>query len=82
MYFTNPLNFITPEFPPIFAQHGSDDHTVPCIQASLLKDTIRGVCGEGRAAVEISRASTTAGLTRDGWIRSRSTKRLHFLINI
>jgi acetyl esterase/lipase len=53
MHFTNPLHFITKSFPPIFAQHGSDDHTVPCIQVTLLKAKINEVCGEERASVEI-----------------------------
>ncbi len=53
MHFTNPLNFIAPEFPPIFAQHGSDDHTVPCIQARLLLEKVQEICGPERITVEI-----------------------------
>ncbi len=53
MHFTNPLNFITPNFPQIFAQHGSDDKTVPVIQAYLLEEKIRSICGNERVTVEI-----------------------------
>jgi acetyl esterase/lipase len=53
MHFTNPLHFITPNFPPIFVQHGSDDHTVPVIHAHQLEEKVREVCGRDRVAVEI-----------------------------
>jgi acetyl esterase/lipase len=53
MYFTNPLNFITPEFPPLFAQHGTDDGTVPVVQAHLLEEKIKQICGPDRATIEI-----------------------------
>lgn len=53
MYFTNPINFVSPAFPPIFIQHGSDDHTVPHIQAYLLEECVRKVCGAERVTMEI-----------------------------
>lgn len=53
MHFTNPLNFISPDFPPIFIMHGSDDHTVPVIQAYLLEEKVRKVCGPEHVSMEI-----------------------------
>lgn len=53
LHFTNPLNFIDKDFPPIFVQHGSDDKTVPVIHSYLLVDKIRTVCGQDRVKVDI-----------------------------
>jgi acetyl esterase/lipase len=53
MHFTNPLHFITPEFPPVFVQHGSDDRTVPVIHAYQLEEQVQKICGEGHATVDI-----------------------------
>ena len=53
MHFTNPLNFITPNFPPVFVQHGSEDNTVPVIHAYQLEKKVREVCGSERAVVDI-----------------------------
>jgi acetyl esterase/lipase len=52
-YFTNPLHFITPNFPPVYILHGSDDRTVPVFHARQLEEKVRQVCGEGRAIQEI-----------------------------
>lgn len=49
MYFTNPLNFITPAFPPILIQAGTADQIVPPEQSKLLYEKVCAVCGEGRA---------------------------------
>jgi acetyl esterase/lipase len=62
VYFTNPLNFITEDFPPILIQHGSGDTSVPCRQAFLLEETVRRVCGEGRAELEIMEGYGHGGL--------------------
>jgi acetyl esterase/lipase len=53
VHFTNPLNFITASFPPVFIQHGSADRTVPYLQAFLLEERVRTVCGPGHAVLEI-----------------------------
>ena len=36
MYFTNPMNFLTPAFPPILLFHGDDDHIVPVEESRML----------------------------------------------
>jgi acetyl esterase/lipase len=53
MHFTNPLHFITRDFPPIYILHGSGDQTVPAAQSRALEEKIRAVCGPGRAELEI-----------------------------
>jgi acetyl esterase/lipase len=53
MYFTNALNFITKDFPPIYLQHGSDDKTVPVVQSVALEERIRAVCGPERVEMTI-----------------------------
>jgi acetyl esterase/lipase len=53
MHFTNPINFITPSFPPIYLLHGSEDHTVSANQAFMLAGKVRQVCGEDRVKLEI-----------------------------
>ncbi len=53
MYFTNPLHFITSDFPPVLILHGSADKTVPVPQAYLLEEKVREICGEGRAEMDI-----------------------------
>ncbi|SHI06418.1 Acetyl esterase/lipase [Sporobacter termitidis DSM 10068] len=62
MHFTNPLHFITKDFPPIYILHGSNDHTVPCIQAYLLEEKVREVCGAGHVAMEIMEGYEHGGL--------------------
>ncbi len=49
LYFTNPLNFITKDFPPVFIEHGTADIVVPVIHSRLLEEKVRAVCGEGHA---------------------------------
>ena len=53
MYFTNPLNFITPAFPPIIIQAGTNDQIVPCEQSRMLYDKVCAVCGEDRAVLNM-----------------------------
>ncbi len=49
IYFTNPLNFINRDFPPVFIEHGIDDIVVPVVHSRMLAEKVRAVCGEGRA---------------------------------
>ena len=51
--FTNPLNFITPDLPPVFIEHGTADVIVPVVHAHMLDEKVRAVCGEGRAELLI-----------------------------
>lgn len=51
--FTNPLHFITPDFPPAYLLHGSVDHTVSVTQSIMLEEKIRRICGAARVKLEI-----------------------------
>lgn len=51
--FTNPLNFISKEFPPIFLEHGTADIVVPVIHSYQLEEKVRTVCGNGRVEMVI-----------------------------
>jgi acetyl esterase/lipase len=62
LYFNNPLNFISKDFPPVLIQHGSEDVTVPYKQAFLLEEKVRQVCGAGRATLEILEGYAHGGL--------------------
>jgi acetyl esterase/lipase len=53
MHFTNVLNFITPDFPPCFLQHGSDDKTVNVENSYRLNERIKAVCGADRVEMVI-----------------------------
>ncbi len=53
MHFTNVLNFVTKDFPPVYLQHGSGDKTVNVAQSIRLEEKIRAVCGAGRAELVI-----------------------------
>lgn len=52
MYFTNPLNFVTKNFPPILIQAGTKDMIVPPEQSRFLYEKVTEKCGEGRAELE------------------------------
>ena len=62
MHFTNPLRFITQDFPPVLILHGSEDQTVPVIQAYLLEEKVRTVCGAERVEMEIHKGFGHGGL--------------------
>jgi acetyl esterase/lipase len=62
MYFTNPLNFINRSFPPVFIHHGAEDHTVPVLQAYLLEEKVRTVCGADRVEMEIMEGFDHGGI--------------------
>ncbi len=47
-YFSNTLNFITPEFPPLLILHGDADVLVPLQQTHDIVEKINVVCGPGR----------------------------------
>jgi acetyl esterase/lipase len=53
MHFTNPIRFVAPDFPPVLILHGTDDNVVPVIQAYLLEEKVRAVCGAERAEMEL-----------------------------
>jgi hypothetical protein len=53
MHFTNVLDFVTENFPPVYLQHGSNDKTVHVSQSILLAEKIRSVCGAGRAELTV-----------------------------
>ncbi|NLM51852.1 MAG: alpha/beta hydrolase [Firmicutes bacterium] len=48
MYFTNPLNFITPAFPPILIQAGEKDQVVPFQESVILYEKVKEICGADR----------------------------------
>jgi dipeptidyl aminopeptidase/acylaminoacyl peptidase len=62
MHFTNPLNFITADFPPIYIQHGSEDKTVPVIHSYQLEEKVRAVCGSGRAELKVFQGYDHGGI--------------------
>lgn len=62
MHFTNPLNFITADFPPIYLQHGSEDKTVPVIHSYQLEEKVRAVCGPGRAELKVLQGYDHGGI--------------------
>jgi acetyl esterase/lipase len=66
MYFTNPLNFITPAFPPILIQAGTGDQVVPHNQSIMLHEKIRAVCGEGRSTLQLMEGWNHGGFSF-GW---------------
>lgn len=70
MYFTNPLNFVTPAFPPILIQAGTGDQVVPHQQSILLHEKIRAVCGEGRSTLQLMEGWNHGGFSF-GWYEPR-----------
>lgn len=60
--FTNPLNFITPAFPPVFLEHGSDDVIVPVVHSRMMAEKVRAVCGEDRAELVIREGYNHGGI--------------------
>lgn len=45
MHFTNPLNFISKNLPPIFLEHGTADIIVPVVHSYQLEEKVRTTCG-------------------------------------
>ena len=79
LHFTNPLNFITESFPPVFIQHGSDDHTVPLRQARLLEEKVRAVCGDTRVTLDIVEGCDHGGIDPTLYERQYADRALAFL---
>ncbi|MGI6590584.1 MAG: alpha/beta hydrolase fold domain-containing protein [Eggerthellaceae bacterium] len=50
---SNPMEFVTPAFPPALYQNGSADEVVPWTQASGMVRHINDICGDERARCEI-----------------------------
>ena len=65
MYFTNPFNFITENFPPILIQAGTKDQIVPPSQSQMLYDKVVEKCGEGRAELEFFEGWNHGGFSTD-----------------
>jgi acetyl esterase/lipase len=53
MYFTNPINFITSDFPPIYVTHGTADVIVSVEQSILLAEKLKAVLPAEKYEVEI-----------------------------
>jgi acetyl esterase/lipase len=53
MLFSNVLRYITPDFPPIYLQHGTDDGTVTVRHSYLMAEKVRAVCGPDRVEIDI-----------------------------
>jgi acetyl esterase/lipase len=62
LYFTNALNFITKDFPPVFIQHGSHDKTVPVVHSYQLEEKVRTICGPERAEMHIMQGYDHGGI--------------------
>ena len=62
MHFTNPIRFVTQDFPPVLILHGSEDNVVPVIQAYLLEEKVRTVCGAERVEMEIYKGLGHGGI--------------------
>ena len=62
MHFTNPLHFIKPDFPPVLILHGSNDTVVTVVQAYLLEEKVRTVCGAQRVEMDIHEGYGHGGL--------------------
>lgn len=49
----SPINFVTPDFPPVYFLHGLDDPIVPYTQSAAMYNMVRFVCGNDRAKIEM-----------------------------
>lgn len=52
LYFANPLNFVTPDFPPIYIQHGITDSVVSIEQSYGVAEVVGRICGKERVTLE------------------------------
>lgn len=62
MHFTNPLHFITRDFPPIFITAGSADKVVSVSQSYMLRDKLAAVCPPDRYEFEILEGFNHGGI--------------------
>jgi acetyl esterase/lipase len=79
LHFTNPLNFITRDFPPVFIQHGSDDHTVSVRQAHMLEEKVSAVCGADRVALELLEGFDHGGIDPRSYEKQYAERAFAFL---
>ncbi|MBO4676676.1 MAG: alpha/beta hydrolase [Oscillospiraceae bacterium] len=82
MYFTNPLNFVTPAFPPILIQAGTGDQVVPHNQSIMLHEKIRAVCGEGRSTLQLMEGWNHGGFSFGWYEPKHQTEVYRFLDRI
>jgi acetyl esterase/lipase len=76
VYFTNPLNFISRDFPPVFIEHGTDDVIVPVIHAYQLEEKVRTVCGTEHLEVVIREGYNHGGID-ERWIEPGNDDRMY-----
>ncbi len=62
VHFTNPLNFISCDFPPIFLEHGTDDIIVPVVHSYQMEEKVRTVCGADRVEMVIRNGYNHGGI--------------------
>lgn len=62
MHFTNPLNFVNKDFPPIFLEHGTDDIIVPVIHSYQFEEKVRTKCGADRVELVIRNGYNHGGI--------------------
>jgi acetyl esterase/lipase len=75
-YFTNPLNFISPDFPPVYIEHGTEDIIVPVVHAHQLEEKVRTVCGANRARLVIMEGYNHGGID-ERWIEPGNDDRMY-----
>ena len=79
MYFTNPLNFVTPAYPPILIQAGTGDQVVPHQQSIMLHEKITAVCGEGRSTLQLMEGWNHGGFSFGWYEPKHQTEVFRFL---
>lgn len=75
-YFTNPINFITSDFPPIFIEHGTEDIIVPVIHAYQLEEKVRTICGADRVEMIIMNGYNHGGID-ERWIEPGNSDKMY-----
>lgn len=79
MYFTNPLNFITKDFPPILIQAGTKDAIVPPEQSRFLHEKVTEKCGAGRSTLQYFEGWNHGGFSLDWYEPKHQTEVYEFL---
>lgn len=49
----SPIHFVTEDFPPTYFLHGMADPVIPYTQSTAMYNTVRAICGQDRAKLEI-----------------------------
>ncbi len=62
VWFTNPLNFICSDFPPVFIEHGTEDIIVPVVHSYRLAEKLGTVCGAARFELVIREGYNHGGI--------------------